>query len=181
MFNFIKDLAGKPIWAERDADGNIISETYLKKADSSSIEVKPGFGINIAESENNVIISSNDRSRVIHHDISNEVGGVTVNPVINAMNDYGVINNSINAFIMNIPDDKLTDDDGNEFLLEVGMQFKVADDMPEGALQVTLLSQSNRAYTYSNWPETFTPGSTYQMTIVNTCISIAEFVTLKSI
>ncbi len=146
------------------------------KAVAEALEnVKPSgditIGFGLRKNTEDGSIEATDESRINRVDTSAWTGNKSADVQNNAMNDFGNLPASVSSIVFNIDNSKTS------VLLEVGIQFRV-DEASTGLVVSLLPKVTPGNFVYSNWPDVFNPGSTYQMTVFNNCVAIAEFLPL---
>lgn len=172
----LEDLAGNIPTVDTELD-KTSDNAISNKAVAEALEnVKPsgditiGFGLRKNEDGS---IETTDESRINRVDTSAWTGSMAVsNPINNALNDYGNIPLSVTQLTLNI------DNTHTEYLLEVGLQLSIPEGHPGLLLNINTINPQELYF--SGYPEQFLEGTTYQMTILDNCVTVAEYRKLES-
>lgn len=126
-----------------------------------------GQGISIADTGDNIIISSEPKSTIVQRPVTIENGTATVSLILNKYNIITGIDSTVTDLVIDMPVES-----SESLLTEVGFEFYL-DAFSQTLNSVTFTNSTEQLS--SIVPDEFTSEHIYQGVLVNRCITLVEY------
>lgn len=126
-----------------------------------------GQGINIADTGDNVVISSDPKSTIVECPVTISSGTATVQLTLNRYNVITGIDRTVTDLVIDFPVESSA-----TMLTEIGFEFYL-DGLAQDLNSVTFTNSTEQFS--SVVPDEFTPEHIYQGVLVNRCITLVEY------
>lgn len=147
-----------PIVADADFELIVLNRTK---------QLVAGQGINISDTGDNVVISSDPKSTIVQKPVTIDNGTATVQLTLNRYNVITGIDRTVTDLVIDFPVESTA-----TLLTEIGFEFYL-DGLAQDLNSVTFTNSTEQFS--SVVPDEFTAGHIYQGVLVNRCITLVEY------